>query len=104
MRIAQVSHKFPPSIGGIENYVHRLSRDLAAEGHLVTVITTSKHPAPLLESIVIRQLPSILSKRRNPIPFRTLSCLQSANLDLVHFHSPCSFISFMTLPRHLDLP
>jgi glycosyltransferase involved in cell wall biosynthesis len=41
MRILQVCHYYPPHIGGLENFVHSLSRRLRRSGHEVAVLTTS---------------------------------------------------------------
>lgn len=39
MRIAIVSPEFPPDIGGIETYAWEFTRELASQGHQVTVFT-----------------------------------------------------------------
>lgn len=39
LHIAMVTDCFPPGIGGIENHVHALSRELGRIGHKVTVVT-----------------------------------------------------------------
>lgn len=42
MRILQVTPRFPPAIGGVEEHVYRISRELARRGHSVTVITSNE--------------------------------------------------------------
>ena len=39
MKIALVSHVYLPNIGGVENYVFRLFRDLTINGENVYVLT-----------------------------------------------------------------
>lgn len=41
MRVAQFVHRYPPALGGAESWAHRLSRHLVADGHDVTVWTTT---------------------------------------------------------------
>jgi glycosyltransferase involved in cell wall biosynthesis/2-polyprenyl-3-methyl-5-hydroxy-6-metoxy-1,4-benzoquinol methylase len=41
MRILQISHYYPPHIGGLENFVHGLSERLQKQGHEVAVLTTT---------------------------------------------------------------
>ena len=104
MKIGQVTHRFLPSIGGIENYVSRLSRDLAAEGDSVTIFTTTDSPAKARDSIRIQTIPSILQKGRNPVPMGELDLIKAAKLDLIHFHSPWYFTSILPLLGHLNIP
>ena len=40
MKIVQVTSRFPPSIGGVENHVYNLSYELSLRGHEVTVLTS----------------------------------------------------------------
>ena len=41
MHVAQFIHRYPPALGGAEAWAERLSRHLIAEGHKVTVWTTT---------------------------------------------------------------
>ena len=104
MKIGQVAHRFLPSIGGIENYVSRLSRDLGAEGDSVTIFTTTDSPAEVGDSVHVRTVPAIFQNSRNPVPLGALELIQEAKLDLVHFHSPWYFTSILPLWRRLDIP
>src|SRR6266566_5414633 len=104
MKIGQVAHRFVPSIGGIQNYVNRLSRDLSAKGNSVTIFTTTDSPATLGDSIHIRTVRSIFRESRNPLPIGTLRLINEAKLDLIHFHSPWYFTSILPLWRSLNIP
>lgn len=41
MRIVQVTPRFPPAIGGVENHVYNISIELVKRGHKVVVITSN---------------------------------------------------------------
>jgi glycosyltransferase involved in cell wall biosynthesis len=69
LRIALVSYRSKPHVGGQGIYLRHLSRELAALGHHVEVF--SGQPYPELESgPVLREVPS-LDLYREPDPFRT---------------------------------
>jgi len=40
LRICHITAEYPPRVGGVGDYVRRLSREFAARGHEVTVVTT----------------------------------------------------------------
>lgn len=42
MHIIQVTPRFPPAIGGVEEHVYQISRELVKRGHNVTVITSNE--------------------------------------------------------------
>jgi len=46
MRILEISSCFPPSRGGVETFVHKLTSSLADRGHEVTVVTSSRGMKP----------------------------------------------------------
>ena len=59
--ICLVSSQYLPHIGGVENYVFNLSRELASRGHEVTIITSQIEGVPKYEkngNIEIYRLPS----------------------------------------------
>lgn len=59
--ICLVSSQYLPHIGGVENYVFNLSRELASRGHNVTIITSQIEGVPKYEkngNIEIYRLPS----------------------------------------------
>lgn len=92
MRIAQVSPWFTPHLGGVESHVRSLSRELAARGHEVTVVTSRHDPTlPSEESIdgfrVVRVKPRIVVMR-TPIAPKMRASLRDLSVDIVHAHSP----------------
>ncbi|MEM7140689.1 MAG: glycosyltransferase, partial [Actinomycetota bacterium] len=44
LRIAYAVNRFHPSSGGVETHVERLSRELVAAGHQVTILTHDHLP------------------------------------------------------------
>ncbi len=60
-RICLVSSQYLPHVGGVENYVFNLSRELASRGHLVTILTSEIEGEPNYENngaIEIYRLPT----------------------------------------------
>lgn len=42
MRVVQVTHRYPPRVGGVERHVHELATRLAARDHDVTVVSADR--------------------------------------------------------------
>ncbi len=92
MRIAQVSPWFYPHLGGVESHVRSLSRELAARGHDVTVVTSRHDPSlPLEDTLdgfrVVRVKPRMIVMR-TPIVPRIRSALRELAVDIFHAHLP----------------
>jgi len=102
MRIGQVSHRYLPSIGGIENYVYRLSRDLSRMGHEVEIFTATPAAVSSPPGVVVRSVRTVPIFDTNPIPIGLHRQLQVSKLDIIHFHSPWYLTSI--LPLLHDLP
>ncbi len=88
----QVSPWFYPHLGGVESHVMDVSRELAARGHEVTVVTT-RHTssAAARETMdgfeVVRVKPSTVVLR-TPIAPRIRAILRGLPADIVHAHMP----------------
>jgi len=92
VKIAQVSPWFFPHLGGVESHVRSMSRELAARGHQVTVVTSQHDPSlPSEERLdgfrVIRVKPRLIAMR-NPITPKMRATLRSLPVEVVHAHSP----------------
>ena len=92
MRIAQVSPWFYPHLGGVESHVQSLSRELAARGHEVTVVTTRHDTSsPRRETMdgfeIVRVKPRLVAMR-TPIAPRIRSALRGIPADVIHAHLP----------------
>jgi glycosyltransferase involved in cell wall biosynthesis len=60
MKICMVSSYYPPHIGGVERYVQNLSKELASQGHAITVVTTNSEglePEGAIDGINILRFP-----------------------------------------------
>lgn len=91
LNVLQVSHRYPPAYGGIENYAHRLTESLQGRGHEVAVVTTDlgtdgtgsdDYP----EATYCRTTATV---QRNPISVDLYRRLRrTGDADLCHLHSP----------------
>lgn len=99
MRIAQVSPRFYPYVGGIETHVREISRRLIREGIEVEVLTTDPsgelEKTQILDGVLIRRFRSFA-----PGEAYFLSCnleqylrKHSDSYDIVHAHSYSAFPS-----------
>ncbi len=88
----QVAPWFYPHLGGVESHVMGLSRELAARGHEVTVVTT-RHTTSAAEREtmdgfeVVRVKPRMVVLR-TPIAPRIRALVRSLPADVVHAHLP----------------
>lgn len=105
MRVALMSSYIPPHPGGQERHVSDLARWLAERGHDVTVITSDLSGAPGIETpgYDIIWLPSV-RLGSDALPRGLRRTLRRLDPDLVHIHSPLSFISTMTSACCRDIP
>src|SRR5664280_1116596 len=93
MRIAMVSAGYPPTLGGIERHVARLSRCLADAGHEVTVLTQDKGVGDsaipeIASGIEIRRFSAVgPSDFATSIPLLRHLHKNRASWDLVHLHN-----------------
>jgi glycosyltransferase involved in cell wall biosynthesis len=114
MRILRVAqHLYPDSKGGGQYHVHAMSRDQAAMGHNVTVVTTRSDPSlPRTEEThgyrVVRVDPgvTIAGNDVSPAVARHLWGADDDEYDVIHAHSHLYFsTNLAALKRRLgDLP
>ena len=117
LRVALVAPRFPPDVGGLEEYVGWVARTLRVAGHEVTVITTSADRVPAWSSgdgIRVLRLGRVV--HRSPTPRSTRggggSCrrlLRELDVDVVNAHAPVpglADIAAFTVPGagRADLP
>jgi len=94
MRIGQISHRYYPSVGGIENYVRRLKGSLEKMGHEVTVYTTDFGiPRGAGKEKGVFYCKTNFAIHRNPFSRELLQKLRGSEDDLYHLHSPWFFPS-----------
>lgn len=96
MRIAQVTHTFPPYMGGTGNVCYHNSLELARLGYDVTVITSRIPP-------INHTYPSLIKVRRFKPLFRIRNApfipqlLTLRDFDIVHLHYPFIFSAEVVL-------
>lgn len=92
MDVVQVSHLYRPSIGGIENYAHRLTDSLQRNGHSVRVLTTDfsfqNDESPLDAPDEARYCETTVSLLRNPFSLELYRVVRRCDADVYHLHSP----------------
>lgn len=90
MDVLQVTHRYPPAYGGIENYAKRLTESLRGAGHSITVVTTDygldgqsldAHP----EAVYCETTATLA---RNPVSVQLYRRLRETDADICHLHSP----------------
>lgn len=91
MRILQTPVRFYPFIGGVENYVYYLSRELVKSGHQVKVVCANQPPSKsedTIEGIEVKRL-SYLGRvaNTNITPGLPLA-LSGEDYDVIHTHIP----------------
>lgn len=99
MKILRVAQDvYPETIGGLPYHIHALSRDQAAEGHDVTLLTLSEEvDAPTTENRsgyrVVRYRPTVdfLGNQLSSAVVRHIR--RSDEYDIVHAHSHLYFLS-----------
>jgi len=92
MKILQVYKDIHPfTRGGIERYVHDLSKYLANRGHEVKVLVAGNAlggPQTSISGFNIIRYPCIFRILSNPISPGLLKILKTITADIVHFHTP----------------
>lgn len=114
MRILRVAPwLYPDTKGGGDYHVHAMSRDQAAMGHDVTVLTTRADPSlPQIEEThgyrVLRVSPGVtlFGNDVSPAVARYLWGIGGDDFDVMHAHSHCYFVTNLAaFKRRLgDLP
>ena len=95
MKIGQICHIYLPHIGGVENYVYRLTKSIEHLGHNVNIYTTDLS----IQNTNEREENTKYCKTnfvilRNPISREFAKKIKSSNEDIYHLHSPWYITSF----------
>lgn len=97
MKIFQVVPYYPPHVGGMEFYVQRLSEELVARGHEVTVFTSSNTANPSVAKVngvrvfSLKQMTKVYNVPIVPSLFGTI--IQEEKPDIIHTHQYPVFFS-----------
>jgi glycosyltransferase involved in cell wall biosynthesis len=95
MRVLMPSIYFPPRVGGIENHVYYLARELVRRGHLVDVVTTrTEKTSPRAEVMEGIRVERIMSFGKHPVGWILSSLLavpkvvaMAGKADVIHCHT-----------------
>ena len=91
MKILQTPVRFYPFVGGVENYVHSLNKELVKLGHEVTVVCANEpkvKPEEMMEGIKVKRLNYIGKIANTNITLKLPLELFREDFDLVHTHIP----------------
>ena len=89
MRILQVYKDVHPFVrGGIERYIHDLSRYLSTRGHEVDVLVAGGGVSEEVSGFKVIKYPCLCRILSNPISPRLLRILKTIPADVLHFHLP----------------
>jgi glycosyltransferase involved in cell wall biosynthesis len=106
MDVVQVNHLHRPSLGGIENYSHRLAGSLRDRGHDVSVFTTDasldNDTSPLAVDPDVTYCRTLAAPFRNPLSVELYRRVRETSADLYHLHSPwylTSMAATLAIPR-----
>jgi glycogen synthase len=95
-RILFVTPRYLPSVGGVQNHVHQVSRRLARTGIDVTVLTTlpgSQLPAEeILEGVRVRRVPSWPKNSDFYFAPQIYPIIRKGSWDIVHIQSYHTFV------------
>lgn len=93
MRIAYISPRYAPFIGGVETHVAEIASRVAAQGHHVEVLTQesdrSLPPSEVIDGVTVRRFLVPLPSRNYAFAPRLWAYLRrhGAGYDIVHAHS-----------------
>ena len=108
MKILQIYKDVHPfKRGGIERYVHDLSKYLAGRGHDVNVLVAGNAaggPQGNVSGFSITRYPYIFRILSNPISLRLRKILKTIPADIVHFHTPLPIAVISWLLSGRDIP
>jgi glycosyltransferase involved in cell wall biosynthesis len=101
VRIVQVAPFFYPHAGGVESHVRSLSRELARQGHEVTVVTAQhRRGLPEVESFEgfrIVRTPARGVWFNTPVAPQTSAAVRRIPADVVHMHFPPPLTSYFAV-------
>ncbi len=91
MKILQTPVRFHPFVGGVENYVHNLSKELIELGHEVTVVCANEPEVKskeTIDGINVKRLNYIGKIANTNITLKLPLELVKEYFDLIHTHIP----------------
>jgi glycosyltransferase involved in cell wall biosynthesis len=103
MHVIQVAPRFPPAIGGLEEHVYQISRELVRRGHNVAVVTSNESDGKAcpvqtetVEGIRVYRFPLFMPKMFRELWFipEILKSFLQLRGDIIHVHGYRCLSSF----------
>ncbi|MFC7045598.1 glycosyltransferase family 4 protein [Halobacteriaceae archaeon GCM10025711] len=94
MKVLEVTHRYPPHVGGVERHVEQVSRRLAAHGHDVTVVTADARDGRTRErrgDVTVIRHPSVAPGDAYYLAPAIARTVRNADADVVHAHNYHAF-------------
>ena len=91
MKILQTPVRFYPFIGGVENYVYYLSRELVKLGHKITVVCANEPLSKeneVVDGVKVKRLPYLGRIANTNITLGLPFALSREDYDIIHTHIP----------------
>jgi len=91
MKIIQTPARFYPFIGGVENYVYYLSKELVKLGHDINVVCANEPEVAeneIINGIKVKRLPYMGKIANTNITPYLPSALSNEDFDIIHTHVP----------------
>jgi glycosyltransferase involved in cell wall biosynthesis len=110
LRIAMVSPRFAPYVGGIETHVHEISRRLVHRGYSVTVLTTDRAgtspPNEVIDGFTVERYPTVGRPADLYLSPSLGRALGRGEFDVVHVQGVNTALPFLALraARRYDIP
>jgi glycosyltransferase involved in cell wall biosynthesis len=110
VKIVQVTPYYPPHTGGIERYVHNLSRALADRGHEVTVLTANVPAGSPIETdggVTVKRSTCLARPFNDPfVPSFFRLAGELAGADVLHVHNAysCAALGAVLARRRYGVP
>ncbi len=110
LRIAMVSARFQPLVGGTETHVYEVGRRLAARGHEVAVLTTDPGDdvpsREIIDGVRVIRVPTLLSNLDLYIAPQIYDFVTARDWDVVHCQGYHTFVApaAMLAARQHDIP
>ncbi len=99
IRILHTPARFYPYIGGVENHIFYLSKELVKAGYEVEVICSDepRDERKNLKGVIIKKLPYRFKIANTNITLGLPQALLTANYDIAHSHMPTPWTSDLTM-------
>lgn len=91
MKILQTPARFYPFVGGVENYVYNLSRELVKRGHEVTIVCANEpenYKEDIIDTIKVKRLFYLGKVANTNITPKLPFALLNDDFDLIQTHLP----------------